>query len=94
MEYVVDWVNDAWRGEFISENMKDIAKIAEETDINNHRVMREQRHQKESKDQIRSLKNHINDLELEIDNIRRDHGKRRENISKKELALMEKAKKN
>jgi hypothetical protein len=33
-------------------------------------------------------------LELEIDNIRRDHGKRRENISKKELALMEKAKKN
>lgn len=78
----------------ISEKERALAKIVEDTDINNHRVMREQRHQKESKDQIRSLKKHIHDLELEIDNIRRDHAKRRENISKKELALMEKAKKN
>jgi hypothetical protein len=33
-------------------------------------------------------------LEFEIDAIRRDHAKKRENISKKELTLMEKAKKN
>jgi hypothetical protein len=31
----------------ISEKERALAKIAEETDINNHRVMREQRHQKE-----------------------------------------------
>jgi hypothetical protein len=31
----------------ISERERALAKIAEETDINNHRVMREQRHQKE-----------------------------------------------
>jgi hypothetical protein len=33
-------------------------------------------------------------LELEIDTIRRENAKKRENLSKKELALMEKAKKN
>ena len=34
----------------ISEKERALAKIAEETDTNNHRVMREQKHQKESKD--------------------------------------------
>ena len=31
----------------ISERERALAKIAEETETNNHRVMREQRHQKE-----------------------------------------------
>ena len=37
----------------INERERNLGKIAEETDTNNHRVMREQRHQKDQKDDIR-----------------------------------------
>ena len=37
----------------IDERERNLGKIAEETDTNNHRVMREQRHQKDQKDDIR-----------------------------------------
>ncbi len=37
----------------INERERNLGKIAEETDTNNHRIMREQRHQKDQKDDIR-----------------------------------------
>lgn len=78
----------------ISERERVLARVAEETDTNNHRVRREQRHQKETKEEMRAVKKQIQDMELEIDQIRRENGKRREGITKKEIAIMEKAKKN
>lgn len=43
---------------------------------------------------MRAVKKQIQDMELEIEQIRHENGKRREVVSKKEIAIMEKAKKN
>lgn len=56
-------------------------------------MRREHRRQRETRDEMRAVRKQIEDLEFEIDRARRENGRRREVISKKEIGVMERAKK-
>jgi hypothetical protein len=78
----------------IAEKERVLARQAEEIETNNHRLVREQRHQRELKDEAHTLKKRIQHIENQIDTMRVENAKRRETQAKKEIAIIEKAKRN
>ena len=74
----------------ISEKERQLTRKAEEMDLSNHRVMREQKNQREKRERIEKVKQNLSEMERQIEEMRKLMKKRRDTINIKEIQMIEK----